>query len=93
MKIKVNGNYLYFDVYGSALSILPDKVINKPTLIVFTQKALRLWSRRVTHAAFSRSKKKAPPAGSAFYKEISSGARQHFNESLGVYIQYMTRVS
>jgi proline iminopeptidase len=34
MKIKVNGTELFFDVYGSQLNILPNKVIQKPTLIV-----------------------------------------------------------
>lgn len=34
MNIKVNNTTLFFDIYGSSLKILPDKVVQKPTLIV-----------------------------------------------------------
>ena len=34
MKIKINDTNLFYDVYGSKLSILEDSVIEKPTMIV-----------------------------------------------------------
>ncbi|MCD6047113.1 MAG: putative hydrolase [Gammaproteobacteria bacterium] len=34
MRIKINGCKLFFDVYGSKLKVLADRVIEKPTLIV-----------------------------------------------------------
>lgn len=34
MKIKINDTELFFDVYGSKLKIMPDGIIEKPTLII-----------------------------------------------------------
>ena len=34
MYLKINGCKLFFDVYGAKLNVLPDQVVEKPTLII-----------------------------------------------------------